>query len=32
MVSGEKTNILFAQGYDLASDDVDENLINEAKK
>ncbi|WP_412674902.1 glycoside hydrolase family 3 C-terminal domain-containing protein [Bacillus mobilis] len=32
MVSGEKTNILFAQGYDLASDDVDENMINEAKK
>ncbi|PGB92181.1 glycoside hydrolase family 3 C-terminal domain-containing protein [Bacillus toyonensis] len=32
MVSGEKTNILFAQGYDLASDDLDENLINEAKK
>ncbi|WP_144497006.1 glycoside hydrolase family 3 C-terminal domain-containing protein [Bacillus toyonensis] len=32
MVSGEKTNILFAQGYHLASDDVDENLINEAKK
>nr|WP_258958415.1 glycoside hydrolase family 3 C-terminal domain-containing protein [Bacillus mobilis] len=31
MVSGEKTNILFAQGYDLASDDVDENMINEAK-
>ncbi|MEG7843654.1 glycoside hydrolase family 3 C-terminal domain-containing protein [Bacillus mobilis] len=31
MVSGEKTNILFAQGYDLASDDVDENIINEAK-
>nr|WP_255298928.1 glycoside hydrolase family 3 C-terminal domain-containing protein [Bacillus cereus] len=32
MVSGEKTNILFAQGYDLASDNVDENMINEAKK
>ncbi|MEX0136912.1 glycoside hydrolase family 3 C-terminal domain-containing protein [Bacillus nitratireducens] len=32
MVSGEKTNILFAQGYNLASDDVDENMINEAKK
>lgn len=32
MVSGEKTNILFAQGYELASDDVDENMINEAKK
>lgn len=32
MVSGEKTNVLFAQGYDLASDDVDENMINEAKK
>ncbi|MDT3498163.1 glycoside hydrolase family 3 C-terminal domain-containing protein, partial [Bacillus toyonensis] len=32
MVSGEKTNILFAQGYDLASDDVDKNMINEAKK
>ncbi|WP_242255908.1 glycoside hydrolase family 3 C-terminal domain-containing protein [Bacillus cereus group sp. BfR-BA-01379] len=32
MVSGEKTNILFAQGYDLASDDVDENMINEAKR
>ncbi|HHB1441191.1 TPA: glycoside hydrolase family 3 C-terminal domain-containing protein [Bacillus mobilis] len=32
MVSGEKTNILFAQGYDLASDDVDENMVNEAKK
>ncbi|MED0932015.1 glycoside hydrolase family 3 C-terminal domain-containing protein [Bacillus mobilis] len=32
MVSGEKTNILFAQGYDLATDDVDENMINEAKK
>ncbi|WP_416333836.1 glycoside hydrolase family 3 C-terminal domain-containing protein [Bacillus mobilis] len=32
MVSGEKTNILFAQGYDLASDDVNENMINEAKK
>ncbi|MGH1285968.1 glycoside hydrolase family 3 C-terminal domain-containing protein [Bacillus toyonensis] len=32
MVSGEKTNILFAQGYDLASDDVDENMINEVKK
>ncbi|CAM3878251.1 MULTISPECIES: glycoside hydrolase family 3 C-terminal domain-containing protein [Bacillus cereus group] len=31
MVSSEKTNILFAQGYDLASDDVDENIINEAK-
>ncbi|EJR54368.1 hypothetical protein IIM_02097 [Bacillus cereus VD107] len=31
-VSGEKTNILFAQGYDLASDDIDENMINEAKK
>ncbi|MGG3443688.1 glycoside hydrolase family 3 C-terminal domain-containing protein [Bacillus nitratireducens] len=32
MVSGEKTNILFEQGYNLASDDVDENMINEAKK
>ncbi|OJD57833.1 glycoside hydrolase family 3 C-terminal domain-containing protein [Bacillus sp. NH11B] len=32
MVSGEKTNILFAQGYNLASDDVDENMTNEAKK
>ncbi|MFJ8455377.1 glycoside hydrolase family 3 C-terminal domain-containing protein [Bacillus paramycoides] len=31
-VSGEKTNILFAQGYDLASDDIDGNMINEAKK
>ncbi|MGG5736961.1 MULTISPECIES: glycoside hydrolase family 3 C-terminal domain-containing protein [Bacillus cereus group] len=31
-VSGEKTNILFAQGYDLASDDIEENMINEAKK
>ncbi|PFM63568.1 glycosyl hydrolase [Bacillus cereus] len=31
-VSGEKTNILFAQGYDLASDDIDENMMNEAKK
>ncbi|OSX97662.1 glycoside hydrolase family 3 C-terminal domain-containing protein [Bacillus nitratireducens] len=32
MVSGKKTNILFEQGYNLASDDVDENMINEAKK
>ncbi|UYX55257.1 glycoside hydrolase family 3 C-terminal domain-containing protein [Bacillus thuringiensis] len=32
MVSGEKTNILFAQGYDIASDDVNESMVNEAKK
>ncbi|MDM5194122.1 glycoside hydrolase family 3 C-terminal domain-containing protein [Bacillus hominis] len=31
-VSGEKTNILFAQGYDIASDDVNESMVNEAKK
>ncbi|MDH4421519.1 MULTISPECIES: glycoside hydrolase family 3 C-terminal domain-containing protein [Bacillus] len=31
-VSGEKTNILFAQGYDIASDDVNEIMVNEAKK
>ncbi|WP_242212853.1 glycoside hydrolase family 3 C-terminal domain-containing protein [Bacillus cereus group sp. BfR-BA-01383] len=31
-VSGEKTNILFAKGYDIASDDVNESMVNEAKK
>ncbi|MGG0724887.1 glycoside hydrolase family 3 C-terminal domain-containing protein [Bacillus mycoides] len=31
-VSGGKTNILFAQGYDIASDDVNESMVNEAKK
>lgn len=30
-VSGEETTVLYAQGYDLKSDAVDENLINEAK-
>ncbi|MBE7150467.1 glycosyl hydrolase [Bacillus mycoides] len=31
-VSGGKKNILFAQGYDIASDDVNESMVNEAKK
>lgn len=30
-VSGKDTNVLFAQGYDLASDVLDENMITEAK-
>jgi len=31
IVAGEQTNILYAQGYDLNRDEVDVNLINEAK-
>ena len=31
-VSGENTTVLYAQGYDLKSDEVDEALINEAKE
>ncbi|WP_033542682.1 glycoside hydrolase family 3 C-terminal domain-containing protein [Planococcus sp. CAU13] len=30
-VAGESTEILYAQGYDLTSDETDEGLINEAK-
>lgn len=30
--SGKQTNILFAQGYNLENDEVDDNLINEAKE
>jgi len=30
-VSGEETTVMYAQGYDLKNDAVDENLINEAK-
>jgi beta-glucosidase len=31
-VSGEKTNVLYARGYDLSSDFVDNKTINEAKE
>lgn len=31
-VSGENTTVLYAQGYNLKSDEVDEALINEAKE
>jgi beta-glucosidase len=31
-VSGDETNILFAKGYDINSDDTDEVLIKEAKE
>lgn len=31
-VSGENTTVLYAQGYNLASDEVDEALIKEAKE
>jgi beta-glucosidase len=30
VVSGENTNVLFAQGYNLETDEINENLINEA--
>ncbi|MNW46644.1 Thermostable beta-glucosidase B [compost metagenome] len=31
-VSGENTNVLYAQGYNLDMDEVDHNLVREAKK
>ncbi|PFE01324.1 glycosyl hydrolase [Bacillus cereus] len=31
-VSGKNTNVLFAEGYDLADDALDENMINVAKE
>lgn len=31
-VSGENTNVLYAKGYDLERNEIDENLISEAKE
>ncbi|MGB9681832.1 MAG: beta-glucosidase [bacterium] len=31
-IGGDSTRILYAQGYELTSEDIDENLINEAKE